>query len=100
MKKKLLALSSVVLSSSLFAEEVVASSVSNDKAFLYLAGILGVALAASVGAYAQSKSASAALEGIARNPAAKDALFIPMLLALALNESLVIFTMVAIFLVK
>jgi F-type H+-transporting ATPase subunit c len=41
-----------------------------------------------------------ALEGIARNPGAADKLFTPMLLALALMESLVIFTLVSIFLGK
>ena len=72
----------------------------SDKATLYIAGIFGVALAAVGGTYAQSRAASVALEGIARNPGAADKLFMPMLLALALMESLVIFTLVSIFLVK
>lgn len=72
----------------------------SDQATLYIAGIFGVALAAVGGTYAQSRAASVALEGIARNPAAADKLFTPMLLALALMESLVIFTLVSIFLVK
>ena len=71
-----------------------------QQSILYIAGIFGVALAAMGGTYSQSRAASVALEGIARNPAAADKLFTPMLLALALMESLVIFTLVSIFLVK
>ena len=43
------------------------------------------------GTFAQGKAASVALEGIARNPAAADKLQTPMILALALIESLVLF---------
>ena len=43
------------------------------------------------GTLAQGKAASVALEGIARNPAAADKLQTPMILALALIESLVLF---------
>jgi len=60
---------------------------------------LAVALAAFGGTRAQSGAASVALEGMARNPAAADKLFVPMILALALMESLVIFTLITIFLV-
>lgn len=57
-----------------------------------------VALAAFAGTTAQSKAASAALEGIARNPSAADKIMTPMILGLALMESLVIFTLISIFL--
>ena len=57
--------------------------------------VLSAALAFSVavigGTMAQGKAASVALEGIARNPAAADKLQTPMILALALIESLVLF---------
>ena len=59
---------------------------------------LAVALAAVAGTTAQSKAASAALEGIARNPSAADKIMTPMILGLALMESLVIFTLISIFL--
>lgn len=59
-----------------------------------------IALAAIGGAMAQGKAASAALEGIARNPAAADKLFTPMIIALALIESLVIYAFVISFLIK
>jgi F-type H+-transporting ATPase subunit c len=43
------------------------------------------------GTLSQGKAASVALEGIARNPAAAEKLQTPMILALALIESLVLF---------
>ena len=52
------------------------------------------------GTMAQGKAASVALEGIARNPAAADKLFTPMIIALALIESLVIYAFVIAFLIK
>jgi len=60
----------------------------------YLAAAFGIAIAAAAGAIAQSKAASTALEGIARNPNATSKLFTPMILALALIESLVIYALI------
>ncbi len=97
MRKLSLVLLALFVSSTAFAQS---SGGMTDSSILYLAGILGVSLAAIGGTYAQSKAASVALEGIARNPGAADKLFTPMLLALALMESRVIFTLVSIFLVK
>lgn len=96
MKKMTFSLFLALLPAISFANE----TGSSDKATLYIAGIFGVAIAAIGGTYAQSRAASVALEGIARNPAAAEKLFTPMLLALALMESLVIFTLASIFLVK
>ena len=45
----------------------------------------------------QGKTASAALEGIARNPAAQGKIFVPMIIALALIESLVIYALIIAF---
>jgi F-type H+-transporting ATPase subunit c len=55
---------------------------------------LGIGLAALGGAIGQGKTAAAALEGIARNPASADRIFMPMILGLALIESLVIYALV------
>jgi F-type H+-transporting ATPase subunit c len=98
-KKSILGLAVFLASAAAFAAEGSGYGMS-DQAVLYMAGIFGVSFAAIGGTYAQSRAASVALEGIARNPAAADKLFTPMLLALALMESLVIFTLVSIFLVK
>ncbi|MBW1704690.1 MAG: ATP synthase F0 subunit C [Deltaproteobacteria bacterium] len=60
---------------------------------------IGLALAALGGALGQGRVASAALEGIARNPGAADRMFVPMIIGLALIESLVLYTfIIAIFL--
>lgn len=57
-----------------------------------LAVAVGIGLAAAGGAYGQSRAASAALEGIARNPNASDKVFVPMIISLVFIESLVLFT--------
>ncbi|MEW6057999.1 MAG: ATP synthase F0 subunit C [Bdellovibrionota bacterium] len=59
-------------------------------AFASLGAGIGIAIAVFGGAMGQGRTASAALEGIGRNPAAADKLFVPMILGLALIESLVI----------
>lgn len=66
-----------------------------------LAGLgagLGLGLAALGGALGQGKTAASALEGIARNPAASDKVFTPMIIGLALIESLVLYAFVIAFL--
>ena len=104
MKKKMLGLLSLVVTSlmvsSAFAQDV--GGASNDfdvKTWGLLAAGLGMALAAFGGALGQGKAAAAALEGIARNPSASDKLFTPMILGLALIESLVIYSLVISFMI-
>jgi len=99
MKKLSYALFLMLVSIPAFAEGAAATGIT-DKGLLYIAGVFGVGLAALGGTTAQSRAASVALEGIARNPGAADKIFTPMLLSFALIESLVIFTLVSIFLVK
>lgn len=55
---------------------------------------LGIGLAAFGGALGQGRAAGTALDGIARNPGAYDKLFTPMILGLALIESLVIYALI------
>ena len=67
----------------------------SDANFLGLMGLgagLGVGLAAFGAASGQGKAAAAALDGIARNPSAGGKMFVPLVLSLALMESLVIFS--------
>lgn len=66
--------------------------------WIAVAAGFGMAIAAFGGALSQSRAATAALEGIARNPNAADKIFTPMLLALAFIESLVLFTLLIAFL--
>ncbi len=68
-------------------------------AFGLAAAALGMSIAAFGGALGQGRAAAAALEGIARNPSASDKLFTPMILGLALIESLVIYALVISYLV-
>jgi F-type H+-transporting ATPase subunit c len=59
-----------------------------------LSAALAIAIAAFGGALAQAKTASSALEGIGRNPAAQEKIFVPMIIGLALIESLVLYAFV------
>ncbi len=70
-----------------------ASGGPNDAAFA-IAMCFGVAIAAAGGGLGQGRAASAALDGICRNPGSADKVFTPLLLSLAFIESLVIFTLV------
>lgn len=62
-----------------------------------LAAALAIGVAAFGGAIAQGKTASSALDGIARNPAAQGKIFVPMIIGLALIESLVLYAFVIAF---
>lgn len=70
-----------------------------DVAVKYVAYFFALGIAVFGGTQAQSKAAAVALEGIARNPAAADKIQTPMILGLALMESLVIFALISTFLV-
>jgi len=70
---------------------------SNVKAVIALAAGFGIAIAAFGGAMGQGKAIAAGLEGIARNPSAQNKIFIPMIVGLALIESLVIYALVIAF---
>ena len=100
MKKALLRLFSFVapllVTATAFAYETAGAATNeNDiKMASYVAAGFGIAIAAFGGALGQGKAAVAALEGISRNPSASDKLFVPMILGLALIESLVIYALV------
>ena len=65
-----------------------------------IAAAVAIGLAALGGTMAQGKAASAALEGIARNPEAQGKIFTPMILGMALIESLVILGFVIAFMIQ
>jgi F-type H+-transporting ATPase subunit c len=92
----LLALLVVAAASVAFAEEGAAAAAggSNVKTFIALAAGFGIAIASFGGALGQGKAIAAGLEGIARNPSAQNKIFIPMIVGLALIESLVIYALV------
>jgi len=73
------------------AQEGAGSNDNDAKMFGFLGAAIAIGIAAAGGAIGQARAASAALEGIARNPSASGKLFVPMILGLALIESLVIY---------
>lgn len=103
MKKGLLAVSTFA-STMLFAvaafAEGMGGSNSGSVSGLAIASGIGIGIAAFGGALGQGKAAAATLEGIARNPEASGKLFTPMIIALALIESLVIYALVIAFLLQ
>src|SRR5215468_4681306 len=84
----------LVVSSVAFAQDANAAAKADISKWAALAGGLGIAIAAFGGALGQGRAAAAALDGIARNPSAADKLFTPMILGLALIESLVIYALI------
>jgi F-type H+-transporting ATPase subunit c len=76
---------------SAFAQEADAGG---DSGLAAWAPALAIGIAAFGGALGQGRASAAALEGIARNPNASDKIFTPMILGLALIESLVIYALV------
>lgn len=96
-------ITSIVAALPAFAQEAAAAApaAGNSSAgLLALAAGLGIAFAAVGGAIGQGKTAAAALDGIARNPAAQPKIFVPMIIGLALIESLVIYAFVISFLIQ
>lgn len=92
MKKALLFAVTTLASAAVFAQEAAAPAVSGNPGagLVAIAAALAIGIAVLGGTMGQGKAAAAALEGIARNPAAADKLFTPLILSLALIESLVI----------
>lgn len=72
----------------------VASAAGDGKMWYAIAAAFGMAIASFGGALGQSKALSAALDGIARNPGAQNKVFVPMIVGLALIESLVLLSFV------
>ena len=85
-------LGALCVASSAFAQSIDSVKADRDK-WIALAAGLGIAIAAFGGALGQGRAAAAALEGISRNPDAQPKLFTPMIIGLALIESLVIYSL-------
>jgi F-type H+-transporting ATPase subunit c len=79
------------------AEEAAAPAGGLDpivKACIALAAGIGLGIAALGGAIGQGKAVASALDGIGRNPGASGKIMTPMILGLAMIESLVIYSLV------
>ncbi len=68
-----------------------APAANNTKGLMAIGAGLAIGLAALGGGIGQGRAAGSALDGIARNPQASGKIFMPMIVALALIESLVIY---------
>jgi F-type H+-transporting ATPase subunit c len=93
--KKTHMLKLVAMATVLFAIPALADDAVQGSSQLHAFGkALAFGIAALGGALGQSRAASSALEGISRNPGAYGNIFTPMVLSLALIESLVILAFV------
>ncbi len=85
-------ISSICLApSSAFAQSAGASNSFDMQAAATIGAALAIGLAVLGGALGQGRAAAAALEGISRNPGATSRIQTPMIIGLALIESLVLF---------
>ena len=95
MKRILPLLMMVMVAGPAFAADAAAGDeTSMVKGLLAIAAAMAISFAAGLGALGQSRGLAAALEGIARNPSASGKLVTPMIIGLALIESLVIYALV------
>ncbi len=67
---------------------------SQVKSMIALAAGIGLGIAALGGALGQGKAIASALDGIGRNPGAAGKIITPMIIGLAMIESLVIYSLV------
>jgi F-type H+-transporting ATPase subunit c len=96
----LTAVFAVFFTKAAFADAALEATSSGDKGAYALAAGLAIGIAAMGGAIGQGKIAASAMEGIARNPEATGKVMTPMIIALALVESLVIYALVIAFLLE
>ncbi len=91
-----------LLSSTAFAQEAAGAGANkfDAQAMAALGAGLAIGLAVLGGGTGQGKAAAAALEGISRNPGAAGRIQTPMILGLALIESLVLFAFAIAFLLQ
>lgn len=83
-----------------FAQQAAPANKFDSNQGLAIAAGIAIGLAALGGGIGQGRAAAAALEGISRNPGAAGKIQTPMILGLALIESLVLFAFVVAFLLQ
>ncbi len=71
-------------------EEKVGANINDVKAWAAVGAGIAIGLGALGGSLGQGRAAAAALEGVSRNPGASGKILTPMILGLALIESLVL----------
>jgi F-type H+-transporting ATPase subunit c len=91
----LLSFATFMYSAAALAEDAAgAASGQGGGAMVAIGAAVAIGLAAAGGALGQGKVGAAAMDGIARNPQAQKSMFVPMIIGLALIESLVIYALV------
>jgi len=97
-RRVMMALFALVAPAAAFAQEAAAAAapaVDGASTFQAVGAAIGAGLAIGAAAagcgLGQGKAVAAALEGIARNPGSSDKIFTPMIIGLALIESLAIY---------
>ncbi len=101
--KKLLVSASTIITLLMLSAPAFAQTGGGDRSYLgwvALAAGLCMGIGTLGGALGQGRTAAAALEGIARNPQAAPKVQTPMIIALAMTESLVLFALVIAFLLQ
>jgi len=95
-------LATLLVATSAFAQTAGgdAMATAEQNKWIAMAAGLAIGIAAFGGALGQGRAASAALDGIARNPNASDKIFQPMIIGLALIESLVIYALIISYLLQ
>ncbi len=97
MKKKALVIGSFLMATSTFAQETTgyaASSGDSSQGWIAIAAAIAIGCAVLGGTLAQGKASAVALDGIARNPSAQNKIFVPLVICLALIESLFVLSWV------
>ena len=101
MKRKLLmwalAIVGLLMAAPAFAQGGGASAASSAVNWVALTSGFAMAIASAGCGYAQGKAASAACEGLARNPGARPGIQFALILALVLIESMALYTFAIIF---
>ena len=90
----ILGFSNVAFAQEAADQAVKTQGLASNYGLIALAAGLGIGIAALGGGIGQGRAAAAALDGIARNPGAAGQIRGPMILGLALIESLVIYAFV------
>ena len=95
--KFVVAMATTMVAVSAFAQEAAAPAAHEagmGRGLTALAAAIAISISVLGGALGQGRTAASALDGIARNPAASGKILIPMILGLALIESLVIYALI------
>jgi len=87
----------LLIAPSVFAQGATEGAAAGTRGWLAVAAGFGMAVAAFGCALGQSRVASAACEGMARNPGAAGAIRAAMLLGLVFIETLLLFTLLIVF---